>query len=196
MSIKKLHSKFAIPLCASLLCIASKDLFSKNWIPVVDILLPKLRDKQLGHVVVTGLVRIVWVYLFRDVSIEGSDIGQRRMEGVLRGVFPGNRRNVALGGNESGSLDYYALLVWYVCVRYQEFGTSDVFPMLMDAGGVTAGTESPERLIVVFKAFLLLLSSVVDSLARTRQTADFGGLRGIGGSGRIILESKFLGFNV
>jgi hypothetical protein len=192
---KKPHSIVAIPLCASLLCIASKDLFSKNWSPVVDILLPKLRDKQLNHIVITGLVKLVWVYLFRNVSVEGSDVGQRKMEDVFRGVFPGNRRIIAPGSYDSGSLDYSALLVWYVCVRYQEFGTSVIFPLLLESGGVPLWTDNPERLIVIFKSFLLLLSSVVDSLARMRQTSDFGISREHAGSGRIILESLFLVFN-
>jgi hypothetical protein len=96
MSIKKIHSKAAIPLCASLLCISSRDLFSKNWSLVVDVLVQKFRDKRDHQVVVTALNRLVWVYLFRDGG-EGSDVGTRRMEGVLRGIFPSNRRSIVPG---------------------------------------------------------------------------------------------------
>jgi hypothetical protein len=100
MSGKKDHAAKAIPLCASLLCISSQDLFSKNWSQFIEALVtrPKERkDRIERHVVVTGMLRLVWVYLFRDVGGDGSDVGQNKMDGFFRQLLPANRRNIIPG---------------------------------------------------------------------------------------------------
>lgn len=102
-----LPRKAAIPLCASLLCLSSRDFFLRNWGPLTDtILLPRLRDRPRSdilastggtlapvsafHVSVTALVRLIWVYLFRDggAAAESGQVAQKRMETLLRGLLP------------------------------------------------------------------------------------------------------------
>lgn len=57
----------AFKLTVAVLCVANAELFSKNWLPLIEKNITKIKSKSLQDRVAfsMGLSRLIWVYLFR-----------------------------------------------------------------------------------------------------------------------------------
>ncbi|KAJ3080796.1 Cell morphogenesis protein PAG1, partial [Quaeritorhiza haematococci] len=138
MIAKPRHLPAAIPLVTTLLCVSRPPFFHKHWLAFIETCIQRFRDKHLRHTALSCVVRLLWVYLFRCTETSTAT-ATRRVDMIVRAVFPPNRRGVV---PEGVNLDVVVQMVWFICVRYLEYGVDTVLPMLIGFEGGSAGTSN------------------------------------------------------
>ncbi|KAI9091522.1 cell morphogenesis N-terminal-domain-containing protein [Phlyctochytrium arcticum] len=140
----------AIPLLNTLLCVSRKDFFHKHWGDFIEFCFKQLREKSLRTLALTSISRLLWVYLFRCTETSSANI-YRRIDTITRALFPPNRRGVMPA--ESGLLPFVQI-VYFVCVRYPEYGINNILMNLLgieamsaNVGGGTSTTQPQSTMI-------------------------------------------------
>ncbi|KAI8898227.1 cell morphogenesis N-terminal-domain-containing protein [Globomyces pollinis-pini] len=182
MITKSRNLNVALPLMATLLCVSRKDYFLKNWPSTVETLVSKFKEKQLKSIALISIVKLVWVYLFRCFE-SPSSVVQKRIDYFPKVLFP-NRHSLA---PSECDFDHFVRVVYYILAKYPEYGNEKVIAHLLKSDIVQGRNGNQEtdsfnnsksdhsfqmlledlpnadRLIVAFRAFLLLMRDVEQS---------------------------------
>ncbi|KAL5035352.1 hypothetical protein BDV3_005299 [Batrachochytrium dendrobatidis] len=195
---KSRHLPAALPLISTLLCVSKREFFLKNWFDFVQLLIKRFKEKgdterELKQIAFVSLTRLIWVYLFRCFESPALTV-QRRVDEILRVLFPANKRGVVPTDCDTTS---FVRIVYFVLVKYSEYG-NEIINMLLGPSslnnlpsisllltssatsqisygsseadlsyGIFRNTEvlpNPERLLIAFRSFILFLSDVEVSL--------------------------------
>ncbi|KAJ3277512.1 Cell morphogenesis protein PAG1, partial [Borealophlyctis nickersoniae] len=124
MIAKPRHLQAALPLMTTLLSVSRRDFFHRHFPTFLDLLTQKLRDKHLKTAALSSITRLIWVYLFRCAE-SSSAVAHKKLEGMFRVLFPAGRRGTVVGGGEIG-VELFVMIVYFVCVRYPEFGVTSL----------------------------------------------------------------------
>ncbi|KAI9341019.1 cell morphogenesis N-terminal-domain-containing protein [Zopfochytrium polystomum] len=138
---KKGHVQVALPLVTTILCVSRKDFFLKNWPPIVELSIQRLRDRNLRNMALISITRLLWVYLFRSSDSAPANTS-RRIEALLRILYPPRLKVL----NPDGvPLDLFVRLSYILLVHAPESAIELLIPLLqgMDSSPSTAVMSAP-----------------------------------------------------
>ncbi|KAJ3161216.1 Cell morphogenesis protein PAG1 [Geranomyces variabilis] len=154
---KPRHLQAALPLISTLLCVSRKDFFHRHWGDFTDLCFKQLRDKQLRTTALSSLTRLIWVYLFRCSETSTANV-YRRIESMTRILFPTNRRGVVPAET---SLQAFIQIVYFVCVRYPEYGIDNILTNLLGIEHGAPMLSGPGATLATSAGSLINASSVL-----------------------------------
>ncbi|KAJ3152742.1 Cell morphogenesis protein PAG1 [Geranomyces michiganensis] len=154
---KPRHLQAALPLISTLLCVSRKDFFHRHWGDFTDLCFKQLRDKQLRTTALSSLTRLIWVYLFRCSETSTTNV-YRRIESMTRILFPTNRRGVVPAET---SLQAFIQIVYFVCVRYPEYGIDNILTNLLGIEHGAPMLSGPGATLAASAGSLINASSVL-----------------------------------
>ncbi|TPX59464.1 hypothetical protein PhCBS80983_g02476 [Powellomyces hirtus] len=164
---KPRHLQVALPLISTLLCVSRKDFFHRHWVDYTELCFKQLRDKQLRTIALTSLTRLVWVYLFRCSETPTTNV-YRRIDSITRVLFPSNRRGVIPADT---SLQPFIQIVYFVCVRYPEYGVDNILTNLLGVEHGGAMLSGPGAMAASSGASLINASSILTGAKESSSSA-------------------------
>lgn len=155
-------------LACTILCVAPTQIFSDNWVPLLEANFPKLKDPKCRVVVIIGVSRLIWVYLRR--CSESFSAIEKRLDGFTKVLFPPGNKKSWLTADRS-LIDACVQMVRFIgwsqpdyCVR------TFIFPMLssdtlmrMNDQNLSADTLAPEYMHIGIKAFVSMLLDAAEN---------------------------------
>ncbi|KAJ3276521.1 Cell morphogenesis protein PAG1 [Terramyces sp. JEL0728] len=199
----------ALPLLTTLFCVSKKEYFLKHWPQLIEILTSKFKDKQLKSIALTSFSRLVWVYLFRCFE-SPSSVVQKRIDYFTKILFPSR---FTLMPSEC-DFDIFVRIVYFMLVKYPEYGNENVILHLLksdvntklsqedsfsmsksDNSHHTVDLPNAERMLIAFRAFLLILRDVESSLGEISADGKYVKTAGTvsavhSNSGLVLVEGK------
>ncbi|KAI0795448.1 cell morphogenesis N-terminal-domain-containing protein [Abortiporus biennis] len=155
---KPRYWQVAYPLAVTTLCVAPNEFFLKNWMSCFEAGLSKIKEKPYRMVVLNGMLRLIWVYLYR--CHESGSTVTSKLESLLKHFFPPNRLIVV---PQEERLEPFVCIVHFILSRHIDFGT-EVCMELLQERIVNAGqfdkhysNMSSERVTIAAQAILLSL---------------------------------------
>ncbi|KAK9472091.1 cell morphogenesis N-terminal-domain-containing protein [Dipodascopsis tothii] len=151
-------------LACILLCVAPQPYFSTYWLDLVANNYSKLKDKAGRVVIITGITRLVWVYLRRcSESLNKSTLN---VGSIVRTLFaPGRKTWLSSDPAVVSPCVQLARFVGHFNLDYCM--TDVIFGLLnqdaLEHAGVASLTLdmlSPERMIIGIKAFVYIFSDI------------------------------------
>ncbi|KAI5120892.1 hypothetical protein M0805_002992 [Coniferiporia weirii] len=175
---KPRYWQVAYPLVVTSLCVAPQEYFLKNWIACFEAGLSKLKEKPFRLVVMNGIVRLVWTYLYR--CRESISTSTTRLDNILKHFFPPSRLGIYPTDDHLEPLIY---IVHFILSRHFDFG-SDLVLSLLQEQQIKSGLNNisyllaPERTSIALEATLRSLHLLEkDEVAPTwPSSADFAAL--------------------
>ena len=162
MMTKLKHWAYASGLSTLTLCASPVDVFATQWVPAVNLLKDKLKDRAVRGYALQSVCRLVWTYLERVNEPLNSKL--RKIEEVMKLVLPTGRK-VSLS-TEPIYADPKVELIRMIGFRYPDFCFSKIIFPLINSDVFTSGKEvkaeqlDPERMVIGIRAFLVVISDL------------------------------------
>ena len=196
MVVKGKSLSIALPLTATLLTVSRKDYFLKNWPTLVDMLVQKFKERGMKSMALNSICRLVWTYLFRCFD-SPSSVVQKRTEFFKKALFPAKRPLIP----SDCDLDVFVRIVYYVTVKYPEYGNEELIAHLLSPEPIRPESESgsksgeydelsnADRLYIAYRAFILLVRDVEHSISDKNESA--GAVSAVqSNAGLVLVEGK------
>lgn len=177
MILKGRQLNAALAVNSVLLCVSRRDFFHQRFSQLLETLYKYLKDAKVRPLALACILRLQWVYLFRNPE-HPSSVAQKRVEIILENVLPSLLRPKFTGGsypspflfsNES-NMEYCTYIVWHICCKYRDLG----FAVIRGLLGVGEPDHEPvviERAIAALKVLLLVIKDMELSFSRDSVTA-------------------------
>ncbi|KAL9126448.1 MAG: hypothetical protein Q9217_004504 [Psora testacea] len=158
---KPRHWSDAIGLSSMILCASSTDQFASAWVPAINNLQNKLKDRNSRALALQAITRLVWSYLER-MQEPASTI--RRLDEIMKSVLPsGKKPTFAL---DAAVCEPMVELIRIIGYHYQEYCfRSIIFPLInsdLFASGrdIRVDQLDPERMVIGIRAFLMVMADM------------------------------------
>ncbi|KAK9369434.1 cell morphogenesis N-terminal-domain-containing protein [Lipomyces kononenkoae] len=156
----------AFQVCCTLLCVAPAEFFAENWVPLMESNYSKLKDRNCKTIVITGITRLLWVYLYR--CTESLNNATKRLDSITRALFSVGGKKPWLTA-ESGVVEGCVEMIRFIGWSHAEYALKNIiFPLLssetfatMGENDMTAEHLSPERMLVGIKSFIAILTDKI-----------------------------------
>ncbi|KAK9465367.1 cell morphogenesis N-terminal-domain-containing protein [Lipomyces arxii] len=153
----------AFQLSCTLLCVAPSEYFSEHWVSLIEANYSKLKDRNCRLVFITGLCRLLWVYLHR--CTESLNNVLKRLDTITKTLFLGVQRKQWLTA-ELGVVEACVQLIRVIGASHPEYCLKNiVFPLLSSDTLLSASDQylsaehlAPERMLVGIQSFLEIIS--------------------------------------
>ncbi|KAJ8098254.1 cell morphogenesis N-terminal-domain-containing protein [Lipomyces tetrasporus] len=153
----------AFQLSCTLLCVAPAEFFTENWIPLIESNYSKLKDRNCRTIVITGITRLLWVYLRR--CTESLNNATKRLDSITKALFAVGAKKPWLTA-ESGVVGGCVQMIRFIGSSHPEYALKNIiFPLLsseilmtMSENNMAADHLSPERMLVGIRSFLTILT--------------------------------------
>ncbi|KAF9070360.1 cell morphogenesis N-terminal-domain-containing protein [Rhodocollybia butyracea] len=164
MAAKPRYWNVAFPLMITSLCVAPQDYFKKHWVACFEAVVPKLKEKSLRILILNGLVRLIWTYLYR--CQESPSTTTTKLENLLKYLFPPNRTSVY--PNE-GHLEPFVYITHFVLSRHFEYGRDLCLELIQESvinstyqtkSGSLAPVFASDRTSIAVQAILMSLHNI------------------------------------
>ncbi|EFR01888.1 cell morphogenesis protein PAG1 [Nannizzia gypsea CBS 118893] len=160
--IKPRHWNSAFPLHILLLCVSPRDTFLSQWMPTVNALSPKLKERPTRAAALQAICRLLWTYLYRYADPLSNPL--RKTEEVIRIVLPGGRRTYLT--TEPTVAEPITQLVRMIGFKHPEMCfRSIIFPLVnsdLFASGKDLKIENmePEKMVIGIRSFLAIMADI------------------------------------
>ncbi|KAK9237042.1 cell morphogenesis N-terminal-domain-containing protein [Lipomyces kononenkoae] len=156
----------AFQVCCTLLCVAPAEFFAENWVPLMESNYSKLKDRNCKTIVITGITRLLWVYLYR--CTESLNNATKRLDNITRALFTVGGKKLWLTA-ESGVVEGCVEMIRFIGWSHTEYALkSIIFPLLssetlasMSENDMAADHLSPERMLVGIRSFIAILTDKI-----------------------------------
>ncbi|KAG5513854.1 hypothetical protein PMAC_000476 [Pneumocystis sp. 'macacae'] len=162
MSMKIRLWNVAFSLATTLLCVSPRDMFLANWLNLIESNILKLKDKATRVCLVTCIVRMTWVYMFRYSESLNTTI--KKLDSLVFILFPPGKRLVGFL-----SLDLaFVTFIRFIGSKYPDYCFKDViFPLISTdiskfSQDFLFDDLSPEKMIVAIKAVLAIVYDLLN----------------------------------
>ncbi|KAF8067774.1 cell morphogenesis N-terminal-domain-containing protein [Lyophyllum atratum] len=152
----------AFPLAITSMCVAPQSYFLKNWVACFEAACSKLKEKPLRMVIMNGIMRLIWTYLYR--CQESASTTTTKLDSLLKHFFPTNRLTIFPAEDR---LECFIYTVHFILSRHFEFGKDLCLELLQESSiaslqqtGNIGGALAPERIAVAVQAILLSLHAI------------------------------------
>ncbi|KAF9480926.1 hypothetical protein BDN70DRAFT_992293 [Pholiota conissans] len=153
----KRYWQIAFPLAITALCVAPQQYFLKHWQPFFESSISKLKEKPSRLIVLNGLMRLVWTYLYR--CQEAPSTTMTKLEASLKHFFPPNRSAVFPSDDRPEPLTY---IMHFILSRHPEYGRELCLDLIQEPAisnlqksGNISSVLSHERTLIAINAILL-----------------------------------------
>ncbi|KAI8911076.1 cell morphogenesis N-terminal-domain-containing protein [Gorgonomyces haynaldii] len=167
------------PFLCTLLCVSRREYFLKNWTELIDLILPKLRERGMKEMVMSCMARLVWVYLFRCWESPASLV-EKKIDSLVRVLTPPSKSL-----HIEYDIDLLMRVIYYMLAKYPEYVNENVIRKLLKSDGERLGDDyqesfnktvqkaeqlvleksiNSEKTLVALRSFLLLIADVEDSV--------------------------------
>ncbi|EAW06774.1 putative cell morphogenesis protein (PAG1) [Aspergillus clavatus NRRL 1] len=162
MLAKPRHWATGFPLHVLLLCVSSKEVFSSQWLSVIQSLPARLKDRPTRAPALQAMCRLLWTYFFRYT--DSPTVTLRKVEEVARIALPaGKRTYLSTEPAVSEPLIHLIRLIGFkhpdVCFR------NIIFP-LINSDLFLSGKElkieqmEPEKMVIGIRSFLAIVTDL------------------------------------
>ena len=148
---KKQNWGIAYPLLVVSLCVAPRDFFVQNWSYVFDLGVAKLKERTGRQLIMNGLVRLLWVYIYR--CAESASTVTVKLGAATKPFFP----SVRGAGLMDDQLDALTYIVHFILLRHVEYGQELVLSLTQEPNAEHAASD---RVVVGIRAVLITLSAM------------------------------------
>ncbi|KIY48463.1 hypothetical protein FISHEDRAFT_73659 [Fistulina hepatica ATCC 64428] len=153
MMAKPRYWSVAFPLAITSLCVAPREYFLKNWVPCLEVILSKIKEKGNRASVMNGVLRLLWTYIYR--CQESPSTTTSKLDSFMKFHFPGNRPAVF---PHDDNLAPFIYIVHFILSRHPEFGREFCLDLMQEATSANqkgSGAALPfERLTIAVQAIL------------------------------------------
>lgn len=159
MLTKMRHWAIALPTSISLLCLSSMDIFNVQWMPQMNALATKLREKGTRTPAMRAICQLLWTYLNR--TTESPIVRARKVEEIVKLVLPpGRKPHISTEASMAeATLCFIRLLGLYhpdLCYRMA------IFPLVnpesvLSSKDLRTEQLDPEKITIGIRAFLLVM---------------------------------------
>ncbi|KAK9449778.1 cell morphogenesis N-terminal-domain-containing protein [Limtongia smithiae] len=169
MVAKQRYWPTAFQLSCTILCVAPTPLFLDNWVSLVESNLSRLKERNSRVVMITGIARLLWVYLKR--SEESRNSIEKRLDVITRALFTMGSKKPWLTA-DPGVVQACVQLIRFVAMSDREYCMKNiVLPLLssdmllkMGEQNLSAENLSPERMLVGIRSFIAIASDTRNNL--------------------------------
>ncbi|KAK9314481.1 cell morphogenesis N-terminal-domain-containing protein [Lipomyces starkeyi] len=159
----------AFQLSCTLLCVAPAEFFAENWVPLIESNYSKLKDRNCKTIVITGITRLLWVYLYR--CTESLNNATKRLDSITKALFSVGGKKPWLTA-ESGVVEGCVQMIRFIGSSHPEYVLQNIiFPLLssetlmtMGENDMAADNLSPERMLVGIRSFLAILTDKISGV--------------------------------
>ncbi|KAI9139236.1 cell morphogenesis N-terminal-domain-containing protein [Paraphysoderma sedebokerense] len=160
MAVKHRHTPIVYSLATTLLCVSRSDFFASNWLQFIELCCQRFKDRQLRHIALSCINKLVWVYLFKFP--EATNTMTKRLETLIKVLFPPNRKSI---NPPEASLDLFVETVFFAGMKQPQWTIKNVILVLLNydqfsgASSITVDMIPAERIIIGLKAFLFVIAN-------------------------------------
>ncbi|KAG5637178.1 hypothetical protein H0H81_005477 [Sphagnurus paluster] len=159
MMAKPRYWSVAFPLAITSMCVAPQNYFLKNWVACFEAACSKLKEKPLRMVILNGVMRLIWTYLYR--CQESASTTTTKLDSLLKNFFPTNRLAIVPAEDR---LVPFVYIVHFILSRHFEFGKDLCFDLLQESSlqqsGNIGNVLAPEKINLAVQAILLSLHAI------------------------------------
>jgi hypothetical protein len=183
----------SLQLMTTILSVSKREYFLKHWPPLIEILVGRLKEKKV--LVTSCLCILLYVYLFR-YSESPSSVVHKRIDFFVK-LFFGKKRSLIV----EEVVDVHSRIVYYIMVKYPEYGMEKVLKYLLNEVGEDEVGRSDnsiqidevvnaEGVWITIKAFSLFLHDVELSTKKGVHMGTISQVKSTSGTGSIVVEGK------
>jgi hypothetical protein len=175
MLIKPRHWSEAFPLHTLLLCASPAEVFSAQWLSLINSLQPKLKDRSTRHIALQAICRLVWTFLHR--SPDSSSV-TKRLEDVVKIILPSGKKTYI--SSDPIYADPIIEFIRIVGFRFPEFCFKVIVFPLISADLFLSGKDikveqlEPDRIVIGIRAFLTMIGDLESPDQRAPHLPVFG----------------------
>ena len=159
MLTKMRHWSSALPTSIALLCLSSLEIFHAQWMPQINMLVNKLRDRATRTPAMRAICQLTWAYMLR--STDSPVTKAKKLEELVKLVLPaGKKPHIS---TEASMAEATLCFIRLIGLRHQDLCfRSAIFP-LVNPDGILSARDlrieqlEPEKLTIGIKAFLLVM---------------------------------------
>ncbi|KAK2461035.1 hypothetical protein APHAL10511_006976 [Amanita phalloides] len=159
MMAKPRYWNAAFPLAIISLCVAPQAFFLKNWIPCLEVSISKLKEKATRTIVMNGILRLFWTYLYR--CPESASSTTSKLETLLKHFFPPNKQIIH---PQEDRLEPFIYIVHFIISRHVDYGQEYCLDLMQEPAikhhSNVAHCLAPERTTIAVHALLLSLHTL------------------------------------
>ncbi|KAI0999917.1 Cell morphogenesis protein [Podosphaera aphanis] len=163
MLVKPRHWPISFPLTAILLCVSPTETFTSQWLQLIVLSQPKLKDRFSRPVCLQAICRILWTYLYRTSS-DPLNVTIRKLDEVIKLILSAGRKSY-LTANLS-SADPLIQIIRIIGFKHQDFCLKTIVFPLINADLFASGRDfkveqlEPEKMVIGIRAFLAIISDL------------------------------------
>ncbi|KAF2861739.1 hypothetical protein K470DRAFT_229802 [Piedraia hortae CBS 480.64] len=158
------HWPHVFPLHSTLFCVSTGENFAANWLPLINGLQPRLRDRSTRSHALKAICRVIWRYLFKQPDIN-AQVACRKLDEVIKLVFQTGRRSLV--STEPYIADPLIHLIRMIGYVHQELCFQSIIFPLMNSE-LFKGPEKdlkieyldPEKTVIAIRAFLAIIGDL------------------------------------
>ncbi|KAM5436635.1 Cell morphogenesis protein PAG1 [Microsporum canis] len=160
--VKPRHWNSAFPLHILLLCVSPRDTFLSQWMPTVNALSPKLKERPTRAAALQAICRLLWTYLYRYADPLSNPL--RKTEEVIRIVLPGGRRTYLT--TEPTVAEPITQLVRMIGFKHPEMCFRCIIFPLVNSDLFASGKDlkiehmEPEKMVIGIRSFLAIVADI------------------------------------
>lgn len=138
MAQKPRHFHVAVPLLTTLLSVAPKSLFLNHLNSLVELIIPRLKERAMviRRLALSCWVRLVWLYIFRCPDTTAGSVN-RRLDATFRTLFPARGRGI-FPPDTVGAADSLTRLIVYVGARYWDYAIDGLILPLLNYDAISS----------------------------------------------------------
>lgn len=162
MLTKPRHWAAAFPLHVLLLCVSSKENFSSQWLPVIQSLPARLKDRPTRGPALQAMCRLLWTYFFRHTDPPPTTL--RRVEEVARVALPPGKRTYLT--TESAVAEPLIQLIRMIGFKHPDVCLRSIIFPLINSDLFMSGKElkieqmEPEKMVIGIRSFLTIVTDL------------------------------------
>ncbi|PGH07578.1 hypothetical protein AJ80_07967 [Polytolypa hystricis UAMH7299] len=161
---KPRHWSSAFPLHTLLMCASPKDTFLSQWMGLVNVLPPRLKDRPTRSIALQAICRLLWTYLYRYPDAQNNPL--RKVDEIIRIALPSGRKTyLTTEPAVAGPLTQLVRMIGFkhpdVCFR------SIIFPLVhsdlfMSGRELRIEQMDPEKMVIGIRSFLAIMGDLDD----------------------------------
>lgn len=162
MLTKPRHWAAAFPLHVLLLCVSSKENFSSQWLPVIQGLPARLKDRPTRGPALQAMCRLLWTYFFRYTDPPPTTL--RRIEEVAKIALPPGKRTYLT--TESAVAEPLIQLIRMIGFKHPDVCLRSIIFPLINSDLFLSGKElkieqmEPEKMVIGIRSFLTIVTDL------------------------------------
>jgi hypothetical protein len=183
----------SLQLMTTILSVSKREYFLKHWPPLIEILVGRLKEKKV--LVTSCLCVLLYVYLFRYCE-SPSSVVHKRIDFFVK-LFFAKKRSLIV----EEVVDVHSRTVYYIMVKYPEYGMEKVLKYLLSEVGEDEVGKSDnsiqmdevvnaEGVWITIKAFSMFLHDVELSTKKGVHMGTISQVKSTSGTGSIVVEGK------